>query len=74
VVRVPKDVLKLLARLEGGPVSEAEIVEAGFNRTLDKALMLNFIEMHQPQANVSITARGLAALRTMSPQSRVAAS
>ena len=38
-----------------------QIVAAGFNHTLDKALMLNFVEMNLSKAAVSITARGLAA-------------
>jgi hypothetical protein len=60
-MRVTKDVRKLLAWIEGAPVPEAQIVAAGFNHTLDKALMLNFVEMNLPKATVSITARGLAA-------------
>jgi hypothetical protein len=60
-MRVTNDVRKLLAWLEGAPVPEAQIVAAGFNHTLDKALMLNFVEMNLPKATVSITARGLAA-------------
>ena len=56
------DVRKLLAWLEGAPrCLEAEIVAAGFSHTLDKALMLNFVEMNLPKESVSITARGLAA-------------
>ena len=62
-MRVANDVLKLLTRLEGDPSSEAEIVQAGFNHTLDKAMMLNYVEMHQREGTVSITARGVAALR-----------
>jgi hypothetical protein len=62
-MRVTNDVRKLLAWLEGAPVSEAQIVAAGFNHTLDKALMLNFVEMNLPKATVFITARGLAALK-----------
>jgi hypothetical protein len=50
---------KLLARLESAPLLEAEM--AGFSHTLDKALMLNFVEMNLPKKSVSITARGLAA-------------
>ena len=61
--RVTKDVRKLLGWLEDAPVPEAQIVAAGFNHTLDKALMLNFVEMNLPKATVSITARGLAALK-----------
>jgi hypothetical protein len=60
-MHVTNDVRKLLAWLEGAPVPEAQIVAAGFNHTLDKALMLNFVEMNLPKATVSITARGLAA-------------
>ena len=62
-MRVTKDVRKLLGWLEDAPVPEAQIVAAGFNHTLDKALMLNFVEMNLPKAAVSITARGLAALK-----------
>ena len=61
-MHVTNDVRKLLAWLEGAPVPEARIVAAGFNHTLDKALMLNFVEMNLLKATVSITARGLAAL------------
>ena len=62
-MRVTNDVRRLLAWLERAPVSEPQIVGAGFNHTLDKALMLNFVEMNLPKATVSITARGLAALK-----------
>ena len=62
-MRVTKDVRKLLGWLEDAPVPEAQIVAAGFNHTLDKALMLNFVEMNRPKATVFITARGLAALK-----------
>ena len=51
-----------VARMAGrrsGP--EAQSVAAGFNHTLNKALMLNFVEMNLRKATVSITARGLAA-------------
>lgn len=61
-MRVPKDVLKLLAWLEGGRVSEAGVVEAGLSHTLDKALMRNLAEMNLREATVSITARGRDAL------------
>ena len=64
----PVDVRKLLTWLKGGPVLEANIVAAGFNRTLDKALMQNLVEMNVPEATASITARGLAALKTLPPQ------
>jgi hypothetical protein len=60
-MHVTNDVRKLLAWLEGAPLLEAEIVAAGFGHTLDKALMLNFVEMNLPKESVSITARGLAA-------------
>ena len=60
-MRVTNDVRRLLAWLERAPVSEPQIVGAGFNHTLDKALMLNFVEMNLPKA--TITARGLAALK-----------
>jgi len=49
--QVTNDVRKLLAWLEGAPVPEAQIVAAGFNHTLDKALMLNFVEMNLRRAN-----------------------
>jgi len=62
-MRVTKDVRKLLGWLEDAPVPEAQIVAASFNHTLDKALMLNFVQMNLPKATVSITARGLAALK-----------
>jgi hypothetical protein len=60
-MHVTNDVRKLLARLEGAPLFEAEIVAAGFSHALDKALMLNFVEMNLLKKSVSITARGLAA-------------
>ena len=59
-MRVTKDVRKLLGWLEA---LRAQPLAAGFNHTLDKALMLNFVEMNLPKATVSITARGLAALK-----------
>jgi hypothetical protein len=49
-MRVTNDVRKLLAWLEGAPVPEAQIFAAGFNHTLDKALMLNFVEMNLSKA------------------------
>lgn len=49
-MRVTKDVRKLLGWLEDAPVPEAQIVAAGFNHTLDKALMLNFVEMNLSKA------------------------
>jgi hypothetical protein len=60
-MHVTNDVRKLLAWLEGAPLLEAVIVAAGFSHTLDKALMLNFVEMNLSKESVSITARGLAA-------------
>ena len=50
-MRVTKDVRKLLGWLEDAPVPEAQIVAAGFNHTLDKALMLNFVEMKSAQSD-----------------------
>ena len=49
-MRVTKDVRKLLGWLEDAPVPEAQIVAASFNHTLDKALMLNFVEMNLSKA------------------------
>jgi len=45
------------------PIESVNRVTYKFNDTLDKALMLNFVEMNLPKATVSITARGLAALK-----------
>jgi hypothetical protein len=59
----PADLLKLLEWLDRvSPLLEAQIVAAGFNQTLDKALMRNFAEMNLREATVSITARGRDAL------------
>ena len=44
------------------PLLEAQIVAAGLNDTLDKALMRNFAEMNLCEATVSITDRGRDAL------------
>ena len=48
--------------------ARSEIVAAGLSHTLDKALMLNFVEMKLSKASVSITARGLAANALKSDQ------
>jgi hypothetical protein len=57
------DLRKLLEWLDRvSPLFEAQIVAAGFNQTLDKALMRNFAEMNLREATVSITARGSDAL------------
>ena len=56
---LPANLRKLLEWLdEDSPLLEAQIVAAGFNQTLDKALMRNFAEMNLREATVSITARG----------------
>ena len=60
---LPADLRKLLEWLDRvSPLLEAQIVAAGFNQTLDKALMRNFAEMNLREATVSITARGRDAL------------
>ena len=59
MANLPADLRKLLEWLERvSPLLEAQIVAAGFNQTLDKALMRNFAEMNLREATVSITARG----------------
>jgi hypothetical protein len=63
MANLPADLRKLLEWLDRvSPLLEAQIVAAGFNQTLDKALMRNFAEMNLCEATVSITARGRAAL------------
>ena len=60
---LPADLHKLLEWLDrASPLLEAQIVAAGLNHTLDKALMRNFAEMNLREATVSITARGRDAL------------
>ena len=60
---LPADLRKLLEWLDRvSPLLEAQIVAAGFNQTLDKALMRNFAEMNLREATVSIKARGRDAL------------
>jgi hypothetical protein len=59
MANLPADLRKLLEWLDRvSPLLEAQIVAAGFNQTLDKALMRNFAEMNLREATVSITARG----------------
>jgi len=61
--KMPANLRKLLEWLDRvSPLFEAQIVAAGFNQTLDKALMRNFAEMNLREATVSITARGSDAL------------
>ena len=63
MANLPADLRKLLEWLDRvSPLFEAQIVAAGFNQTLDKALMRNFAEMNLREATVSITARGRDAL------------
>jgi hypothetical protein len=63
---LPADLRKLLEWLDRvSPLLEAQIIAAGFNQTLDKALMRNFVEMNLREATVSITARGRDALSVM---------
>ena len=58
MANLPADLRKLLEWLDRvSPLFEAQIVAAGFNQTLDKALMRNFAEMNLREATVSITAR-----------------
>jgi hypothetical protein len=69
---LPADLRKLLEWLDRvSPLLEAQIVAAGFNQTLDKALVRNFAEINLREATVSITARGRDALskfRVMRPR------
>jgi hypothetical protein len=63
MANLPADLHKLLEWLDRvSPLLEAQIVAAGLNHTLDKALMRNFAEMNLREATVSITARGRDAL------------
>ena len=63
MANLPADLRKLLEWLDRvSPLFEAQIVAAGFNQTLDKALMRNLAEMNLREATVSITARGRDAL------------
>jgi hypothetical protein len=60
---LPANLRKLLEWLDRvSPLPEAQIVAAGLDHTLDKALMQNFAEMNLCEATVSITARGRHAL------------
>jgi hypothetical protein len=70
MANLPADLRKLLEWLDRiSPLLEAQIVAAGFNQTLDKALMRNFAEMNLREAIVSVTARGRDAL-SKSPVTR----
>ena len=61
--KMPANLRKLLEWLDGvSPLLETQIVAAGSNHTLDKALMRNFAEMNLREATVSITAGGSDAL------------
>jgi hypothetical protein len=61
--KLPANLRKLLEWLDRvSPLLEAQIVAAGLNHTLDKALMQNFAEMNLCEATVSITVRGRDAL------------
>jgi hypothetical protein len=63
MANLPADLHKLLEWLDRvSSLLEAQIVAAGLNHTLDKALMRNFAEMNLREATVSITARGRDAL------------
>jgi hypothetical protein len=60
---LPANQRKLLDWLDRvSPLPEAQIVAAGLDHTLDKALMQNFAEMNLCEATVSITPRGRDAL------------
>jgi hypothetical protein len=51
MANLPADLGKLLEWLDRvSPLLEAQIVAAGFNQTLDKALMRNFAEMNLREA------------------------
>jgi hypothetical protein len=64
MTNLPANLRKLLEWLDRvAPLLEAQIVAAGLNHTLDKALMRNFAEMNLCEGTVSITARGRDALR-----------
>jgi hypothetical protein len=63
MANLPADLHKLLEWLDRvSSLLEAQIVAAGLNHTLDKALMRNFAEMNLREETVSITARGRDAL------------
>ena len=63
MANLPADLHKLLEWLDRvSSLLEAQIVAAGLNHTLDKALMRNFAEMNLREATISITARGRDAL------------
>jgi hypothetical protein len=63
MTNLPANLRKLLEWLDRvSPLLEAQIVAAGLNHTLDKALMRNFAEMNLCEATVSITACGRDAL------------
>ena len=63
MANLPADLHKLLEWLDRvSSLLEAQIVAAGLNYTLDKALIRNFAEMNLREATVSITARGRDAL------------
>jgi hypothetical protein len=75
MTKLPANLRELLEWLDrNSPLLEAHIVAAGFNHTLDKALMQNFAEMNLCNATVSITARGhdvlskFPVVRSQSPQ------
>ena len=63
MANLPADLHKLLEWLDRvSSLLEAQIVAAGLNHALDKALIRNFAEMNLREATVSITARGRDAL------------
>ena len=63
MTNLPSNLRKLLEWLDRvSPLLEAQIVAAGLNHTLDKALMRNFAEMNLCEATVSITTCGRDAL------------
>jgi hypothetical protein len=63
MANLPADLHKLLEWLDRvSSLLEAQIVAAGLNHTLDKALMRNFAEMNLREATISITVRGRDAL------------
>ena len=63
MTNLPANLRKLLEWLDRvSPLLEAQIVAAGLNHTLDKALMRNFAEMNLCEATVSITTCGRDAL------------
>jgi hypothetical protein len=63
MANLPADLHKLLESLDRvSSLLEAQVVAAGLNHPLDKALMRNFAEMNLREATISITARGRDAL------------